>query len=524
MSFNVNWNTLETEQLREYTRDVLTSALNSGNPPKILAAPIEIKQLEFGKAAPEFEILEIGELDQDRFRGIFKVSYTGDFELTLHTRVNANPLHIHNATSLEREVGNDAPDIDLHRFVTPNFGIAKEAFPLPLDLKLSNIKISGIGIIVFSKTKGLTLVFRNDPLDSIRVTSTFDTVQVLAKFLQKQIENQIRELFRETLPTLMHKLSLKFLNLDTLNRDLLAVNPTITANPVVVPVQQISQNNLRKMLKLYRSRETLKFAIPKFKNVIQRSHLEKYSNHPTLLNSLITDYDRNLSVCAQPQQSTNGIPIDILINEDVNKTEDVLRAISKVQTTSYYASAKEAPPPRRRRIKLGGSKKQATEPDANSTIDDSTVIDSSSVAVSNASSVSTTLTDATTVDPIVQPRPLRVSAELYHDLMYPLEPSHQHQHHLDSPSIVSGVGIGNNYFNFTSSRQSQSPPVLVELKKASTPVTPAEPKTSPSTSNSKSKNYLDTSKFNNKLRREFASYSHGFNPSPVFDTPPPYQV
>ena len=80
-------------------------------------------------------------------------------------------------------------------------------------MKLSDIKINGIGIIVFSKSKGLTLVFRNDPLDSIKVSSTFDTVQVLANFT-KQIENQIRDLFRETLPTLIHQLSLKYLSLD----------------------------------------------------------------------------------------------------------------------------------------------------------------------------------------------------------------------------------------------------------------------------------------------------------------------
>ena len=91
--------------------------------------------------------------------------------------------------------------------------MSNEQFAIPLDLKLSDIKINGIGIIVFSKSKGLTLVFRNDPLDSIKVSSTFDTVQVLANFT-KQIENQIRDLFRETLPTLIHQLSLKYLSLD----------------------------------------------------------------------------------------------------------------------------------------------------------------------------------------------------------------------------------------------------------------------------------------------------------------------
>lgn len=178
MSFKVNWNSLETEPLTNWTKELLTSALNSGKSPNILASNITIKDLNFGKIAPDFEILEIGELDRDRFRGIFKIDYQGDFHLTLHTKVQANPLNIYYHNSLEKEVCNYSQD----EFITPNFLLSNEQFAIPLDLKLSDIKINGIGIIVFSKSKGLTLVFRNDPLDSIKVSSTFDTVQVLANF------------------------------------------------------------------------------------------------------------------------------------------------------------------------------------------------------------------------------------------------------------------------------------------------------------------------------------------------------
>ena len=58
--------------------------------------------MNFGKIAPDFEILEIGELDRDRFRGIFKIDYQGDFHLTLHTKVQANPLNIYYHNSLEK--------------------------------------------------------------------------------------------------------------------------------------------------------------------------------------------------------------------------------------------------------------------------------------------------------------------------------------------------------------------------------------------------------------------------------------
>lgn len=514
MSFNVNWNTLETEQLRDYTRDLLTLALNLGKRPKILAAPIQIKDLQFGKAAPQFEILEIGELDQDRFRGIFKVNYAGDFELTLHTKVQANPLNIHNANSLEHEM---LTQEDHRRFVTPNFGVAQAPFPVPLDLKLLNIGISGIGIIVFSKTKGLTLVFRNDPLDLITVTLTFDNVQVLANFLQQQIENQIRDLFRETLPTLIHQLSLKFLNLDTLNRDLLAPTATPTALLVQVPLQpQICSATTQKMAELYQQRQTFSLEVPRIRNVIQRSHLERYAHPPNLLHLLITDYDTSLPVATGPQY--NGIPIDFLMH-DYDKTGDILLAISLVQATSYYQQ-KEMAKPKRRRIRLG---KKKLGPDANSTME-----------------VETPATEMLALElveePLAQPRPLRISKELYHDLLHPLD-DHPHHHYLDLPSIVLGVGIGNNYFNFTarlalpmvdvkekevsvSPRSSHAVPLAQEIKQAIASV----PRVAEST---KLRNYLDTKKIHDKLGRELSR--RGLTPyraraPSVFDTPPPYQV
>lgn len=520
MSFNVNWNTLETELLRDYTQEVLTLALNSGKPPKILAAPIQIKDLKFGKVAPNFEILEIGELDLDRFRGIFEVNYSGDFELTLHTKVHANPLHIHQATSLEGEIGGDE-DEELHRFVTPNFGVATEAFPLPLDLKLLDIRILGIGIIVFSRTKGLTLVFRNDPLDLILVTLTFDTVQVLAKFLQKQIENQIRDLFRETLPTLIHQLLLKFLNLDRLNRDLLSTLPSTSV--VVAPAATAVQNtilpaNCRKIIKIIQSRQTLALDIPKFKNIIQRSHLEKYLNQPSLLTSLMTDFDNNLPI-STPAHQANGIPIDMLINDDVDKTEEILRAITTVQTTSYYTSSnKDVAKPRRRKIKLGGKKKAQAKvevaPDANSTLDE--MVTPASTPISLAKPVTPALTPMLKASEVKDgklqhPRPLRISDELYQELMNPLDYHHHYHHHhpVDSPSIVSGVGIGNNYFNFTNQNRQTQSPVWVEVKLEKS---------------TKSKNYLNSTNINDKLKREFAHHQYGIGQPQVLDTPPPYQL
>ena len=58
-----------------------------------------------------------------------------------------------------------------------------------------------------SVSKGITLVFKNDPLQNVDVSSTFDSVEVIRGYLQQEIEGQLREMFREDLPGIIHRLS-----------------------------------------------------------------------------------------------------------------------------------------------------------------------------------------------------------------------------------------------------------------------------------------------------------------------------
>jgi len=89
MAFNFNWTPLSTSSSEFYTRakDLLTTALNKAPKPPIIVDDIYVEELNLGSTAPELEILEIGDLAEDRFRGIFKVSYGGNAVLTLKTKV-----------------------------------------------------------------------------------------------------------------------------------------------------------------------------------------------------------------------------------------------------------------------------------------------------------------------------------------------------------------------------------------------------------------------------------------------------
>lgn len=81
---------------------------------------------------------------------------------------------------------------------------------IPVAITLSEIKLSAFIILVFSKQKGLTIVFRNDPLESLKVSSTFDSIQFVRDYLQRTIEQQLRNLMMDELPAIIHRLSLQF--------------------------------------------------------------------------------------------------------------------------------------------------------------------------------------------------------------------------------------------------------------------------------------------------------------------------
>ncbi|RCH91273.1 ERMES complex subunit, partial [Rhizopus stolonifer] len=154
-------------------------------------------ELNMGTMPPELEILEIGDLGSDKFRGIFKLNYAGDAYIEIQTKVQANPMH-------------NKPTL-LPRYSRPGILAADQPLIVPMVLRISQLKLRGIVVLVVSKTKGITLVFKNDPLESVQVSSTFDHITMLRDYLQREIEKQLRNMFQDELPMMVHNLSLRYL-------------------------------------------------------------------------------------------------------------------------------------------------------------------------------------------------------------------------------------------------------------------------------------------------------------------------
>ncbi|KID79969.1 Mitochondrial distribution and morphology protein 34 [Metarhizium brunneum] len=205
MAFNFNWSPLTADaEFYRRARDLLTTALNKSPKPPIIVDDILVSEFNLGTVPPDLEILEIGDLAEDRFRGIFKMCYSGDAFLTLKTRVQANPLNTYLFSKPS--------------FTSPQPLAAASGLTIPLSITLSDIQLSAFIILVFSKQKGLTLVFRNDPLESLKVSSTFDSIQFVRDYLQRTIEQQLRNLMMDELPAIIHRLSLQLWCPDQANK------------------------------------------------------------------------------------------------------------------------------------------------------------------------------------------------------------------------------------------------------------------------------------------------------------------
>jgi hypothetical protein len=86
MAFRFNWPQFSTEFYAD-AKAHLEKGLNKGPKPGNICDKIIVNELYLGTIAPELEILEIGELADEQFRGMFKLIYQGDAHIVLQTKV-----------------------------------------------------------------------------------------------------------------------------------------------------------------------------------------------------------------------------------------------------------------------------------------------------------------------------------------------------------------------------------------------------------------------------------------------------
>ncbi|KAF2469310.1 uncharacterized protein BDR25DRAFT_48137 [Lindgomyces ingoldianus] len=381
MAFNFNWSPLIADTSR--AREMLTIALNKSPKPPIIVDDIIVTELNLGSTPPELEILEIGDLAEDRFRGIFKMSYTGDAFLTLKTKVQANPLNTLLSTK---------PD-----FASPQPLAAASGLTIPLQITLSDIRLSGFVILVFSKQKGLTLVFRNDPLESLKVSSTFDSIPFVRDYLQKEIEGQLRVLFMEDLPAIIHRLSLRlwseeYQELETEQRLDGSKDTTAPIDPLSTPPQDavdafgnpldedqiaalsldpasevhasFSQKNILRLAALSESQRTLSLFTPSIREAVFRAwannsdRADSGSNTPALT---LSSLSRIQSTFGSIKSNTSSVASGSTGNDTQATRPSLVSAYSGPAGLSLSANRSRTHPMRKRKKRVVNLRKDGTE-------------------------------------------------------------------------------------------------------------------------------------------------------------------
>ncbi|ORX76832.1 hypothetical protein BCR32DRAFT_70072 [Anaeromyces robustus] len=190
MAFKFNWTTFDKSFIDE-AQDKLAEALNKGITNQMIGS-IKVEELNMGTKAPDLEVMEIGDLSEEKFKGIFKIIYQGDAYIVIRTTVQINPLVV-SETPITLSLGSGIIAAD-------------HPLPIPVRLRISNLKLSGIAALGFSN-KGITFCFKNDPLENINVSSTFDSMPAIKKLIERIIKSQISAFLMEDVPGLIHNFS-----------------------------------------------------------------------------------------------------------------------------------------------------------------------------------------------------------------------------------------------------------------------------------------------------------------------------
>lgn len=175
-------------------------------PTTLLTDKITVSDLSLGTIAPSLEVLDITDLDDNRFRGRFRISYDGDAEITLKTKLQINPLFY----------GGDLGEGGLLSLSPPPLPVAAKPLSIPVTLTISELKLKGEVGVVMSRhpgkregRKGVVVVFKGDPVRSVLVRSSVDgAIEGLGEVLQKEIEGRVRGLFEDLVPKAVWGLSL----------------------------------------------------------------------------------------------------------------------------------------------------------------------------------------------------------------------------------------------------------------------------------------------------------------------------
>lgn len=194
MAFKFSWPDFD-EEFYDKAIAQLEQALNKGNKPPHICSDILVSELFLGTKPPALEILEISDMTLEKFKGIFRFTYAGDAFIDLQTKVQVNPV----------TPSHDVPIPFQSRMLS-----AHKPLVVPMQIRICDFIMDAIFYLSISSTKGISLTFKNDPIQQVYVQSTFDELPSVRDMLQTEIEKQLRDVLNEEMPRVLHAYSMRW--------------------------------------------------------------------------------------------------------------------------------------------------------------------------------------------------------------------------------------------------------------------------------------------------------------------------
>lgn len=188
MSFLFNWLDLSVLDLKSSINAILEATTIPQLPKKV-----SISSLSLGKKAPKFEILDIIDFKEEKFKGLFKFNYDGELNVVFNTHYEANAIKL----------------IEFDSFTKPHFVLADKSTVLPVDLKIQNVKIDALLTVVYNGR--ITVVFNDDPFIDLDISTSLDEFldEELFEMIKQNTLDMVTEMVKQDLPEMLHSMTLE---------------------------------------------------------------------------------------------------------------------------------------------------------------------------------------------------------------------------------------------------------------------------------------------------------------------------
>ncbi|CDR45470.1 CYFA0S18e02058g1_1 [Cyberlindnera fabianii] len=188
MSFLFSWIDLQSVDIRRSVNEVLSSLS-----PTQLPQTVSMKQLSLGTSPPQFEVLDIIDLQEGRFKGLFKFQYQGEIDIVLNSDIEINALKL----------------IEFDSFSKPHFVLADKSAVLPVDINLQNVRIDALLTVVYNG-KNITVVFNDSPIIDLDIETTMDELldEDLFETMKTDLLTMATEFLKQDLPGLISQVKL----------------------------------------------------------------------------------------------------------------------------------------------------------------------------------------------------------------------------------------------------------------------------------------------------------------------------